>query len=979
MQLPESAINGALASVLTRMNQNWSVTAEPAGVIKDCAGSRVDILVEQFKNSRLVLQNELAPARTVEEVAVERLGKRFASDGSVISGAVALRTPASLNMCRTVEEAQDKLSTLELEYALFRLIPNSVGDSPTNVNRTPATPHKFLKGPIPALAEFLLNAGTGDFLFHESLQALDEGVEEAIEVLKAMTQTSDQLKSKLANILMQSFSDEGISQGLGIAATVVINATLFQQTLAVQYDNVMSLAQMRARGMLHQTGVINQGRKILEINYWPIYSIAVSVLEAIDEPYVASEFVQRLSATTQKLIDLEVATTHDLCGIVFQRFMTERKYLASFYTRPESARLLAHLAVPDLDWASPSVYSGFKFADYACGTGALVHGVYQRVSHLYEFAGGNPSSVHAHMMENNVTAADIVPSAAHLTATLLTSLFPHKTYRTSRVEVPDYGRIGDEDRVCLGSLELLAEEQEYFSTLFPNPSDGKVIGPEGEAELSYQLTAIPKSQDLVIMNPPYTRSMSDWIDGAHGTWKPFNALGNSEETQALMRSRERELTANVDCYNGYQSMPSAFCGVADRMLKEEGTFAFVLPMTSLQGCSWHKFRTMLAQNYLNVVAVSIAKRKAIDCSWSADTDLAEVLIVGRKNGSNDQNSDRKPRGTLVTLGERPPNSMMATEYAQAIKSAVGARSHLTRTLEDGPFGGTPLTVGDEVIGELLSVPMSDVSWNELGIRDLSLAQFVHQLSKGTLWFPGSRRPISDEIAIERIESFATVGYADNNIANNTRAAYQRIPVSQNPDFPMVWKKESSKQRSLVVDPDQEGRIKTEREDLAFRIWDRRSCSLIAREVSFPSQSLVTAYASTSVIGGRAWPNVQLKSPAHEKAFVLWGNSTLGLISFWYYSSRQQVTRGMVTVTDIAELPWFDPTSLSSDQLAEVEELFQDLQERKFKAVGAADEDDARIELDQRLLVDILRLPKAILEPLARLRSKWCSEPSVAPN
>ena len=304
---------------------------------------------------------------------------------------------------------------------------------------------------------------------------------------------------------------------------------------------------------------------------------------------------------------------------------------------------------------------------------------------------------------------------------------------------------------------------------------------------------------------------------------------------------------------------------------------------------------------------------------------------------------------------RPLNNMLAAEYAQAIKATT--RKQPIRALEDGPYGGTPLIVGGELVGELLSVPVSERSWHTLGIRDFSLAQFAHQLALGKLWFPRNKTPHSARLSIELIKNFAKVGYADNNIANNQTAAYQRIDLTDDPNFPMVWKNVSGRQRSLIFNPDQEGRVKNGREDLAFRIWERRSNSLVAREVSFASQSLISGYASEPVIGGRAWPNVQLDDSAQEKAFVLWGNSTLGMISYWYNSSRQQVKRGMVTVTDIGQLPWLDVTTLSSTQLNAAEVLFDELKTKRFEPVGKACDDETRKELDRRLLVEVLGLPQ----------------------
>ena len=93
-------------------------------------------------------------------------------------------------------------------------------------------------------------------------------------------------------------------------------------------------------------------------------------------------------------------------------------------------------------------------------------------------------------------------------------------------------------------------------------------------------------------------------------------------------------------------MPSAFCGVADRMLKDGGTFAFVLPMTSLQGVSWRKFRAMLAERYNEIMVINISAGKATECAWSADTALAEVLIIATKNGSKDEKLGTSPRACL---------------------------------------------------------------------------------------------------------------------------------------------------------------------------------------------------------------------------------------------------------------------------------------------------------------------------------------------
>ncbi len=957
------------------MRVNWEATAELTGQIRENKSYQIDILVKSPGYGAVVIENEYEPARTVNSDARSRLGKTLNADGSLITQVVELVTPRSIRDCRTFEEVENQLHVVEFQYALLQVVEDHLDAETTHqrVERIPANEHSYLSGSIETLADFLANAGLSSIRLAESIRELDFGVKDSIGILSELAKSNEQLQVQIANLMMQAFSEEDLEQGLGIAVTVIINATLFQQRLSHHYTQVLSLAQMKANESLNQAGLIEQWKIILKINYWPVFSVAISVMYAIADPWVAARFVSRLFSVTQKLLELGIVYTHDLCGVVFQRFMTERKHLASFYTRPESATLLAYLAIPERTWQDEKVYRSFKFADFACGTGALVYSVYRRIAFLCEYQGGDPQRHHAHMMENNITAADIVPSAAHLTATLMSSTYPEKTYSDSRIVVPSYGLSDDGKEVNLGSLELLAEEGS-FSTVFPNAEDTIVLGPKEATGLPYSLLVSPGSQDLVIMNPPFTRAMSDWIDSAHGSWKPFKALGNTLETQQRMRAREKFITRNIDCYNGYQSMPSAFCGIADHLLKDDGMFAFVLPSTSLQGISWRGFRAMLSSRYGDILVVSIAGKTAADSAWSADTKLAEVLIVARKQSLKERTKRHNAWIVLVNLLARPANAMLAAQLAARIRRIIN-RENL-QSISSAPRGGTILEIGGEPVGELISIPRSEEPWPDVGIRDFSIAQCARHLAAGTLWFPTRKRPATLKLPIRKLGAFATIGFADNNVANNQRAAFRRTRVGQAATFPMIWQNSSCNQRNMLLAPDQEGRVIQGRDELAFRIWARRSRSLIAREVAWKSQALVTGYAETEVIGGRGWPNIQFKEANHEKAFVLWGNSTLGAIQYWYRSSRQQVRRSIVTVSSIAELPWLDPTALSDVQLTKIDQIFKDLKLQTLQPLNQMCNDVVRKELDHRLLGDVLGMSERLLGSVAALRKKFCSEPAI---
>ncbi len=193
---------------------------------------------------------------------------------------------------------------------------------------------------------------------------------------------------------------------------------------------------------------------------------------------------------------------------------------------------------------------------------------------------------------------------------------------------------------------------------------------------------------------------------------------------------------------------------------------------------------------------------------------------------------------------------------------------------------------------------------------------------------------------------------------------------------MLWNHDAELETKLIVEPDSEGRVKLGRESRATEIWSTRSQAHHNRDFRFNSQPLGVAFTERASIGGRSWPNVKFIKPAQEMAYSLWGNSTLGLICYWYHSSRQHAGRGSIPITALRTMPTLDVTKLSDDQLNTAQAIFEDMKERTFLPANEAWRDCSRNELDRRVLVDLLELPESVLEPLELLRLKWCSEPSV---
>ena len=117
---------------------------------------------------------------------------------------------------------------------------------------------------------------------------------------------------------------------------------------------------------------------------------------------------------------LGAVETGDLAGQMFGRLISDRKFLATFYTLPASAMLLAEFAVGrlDHDFGSRPDVAGLRLADLACGTGALLSAAYRSVAARYRRSGGDDAALHAEMMENRTSATISAASALRSSGSL---------------------------------------------------------------------------------------------------------------------------------------------------------------------------------------------------------------------------------------------------------------------------------------------------------------------------------------------------------------------------------------------------------------------------------------------------------------------------------------------------------------------------------------------------------------------------------
>ena len=961
MPIIENQLNGRIATLLGNLDRLWTVRGENTGAFAGTTATP-DILITQENGAPLVIENEYLPAYSVENEAAGRLGASLDFSATGASGevraAIALRSPNDLHDCANLNQVDRLLrGSIRLEYALLS------GADRDNYARFPEA--GFIAGDLRDLAAFVEQASIPLDAVERGADILERGIDEAAGILREAAELREDTKGAIEQHLKQEYS----SQTLRMAAAIMINALVYHQNLAGQHG-VLSPTQLEhGPAGLTEANVLAEWRKILQVNYWSIFHIASELLVSINPPYVARRAVRSMVNIAAGLTNLQGAYSSDIVGIVFQKLIADRKFLATFYTKPESATLLAHLAIPDNGrWADPERVRDFRIADYACGTGTLLHTAYRRVNRLHRLSGGDPAQLHGYMMENSLTACDVLPSAVHLTASMLSSSYPLQDYESTRTIVTEYGRT-ENGGVSIGSLDLL-NGRTAIRALIPVTRGTTVTG-TGEVPAQLNVDMPVASQDLVIMNPPFTRPGSDWEgeERASDYVRQFRGLSNDLDTQRRMSDAARRY-AQGTCAHGYAGLASYFVALADKMIRDDGTLALVLPITAMQGTSWSKVRELLRRNYGDVTVITIATAHPYDQSFSADTGMAETLLVRRKSPSA-----RRKRGWFVSLRQRPRNEMEASEIARAVAGLLENAG--LRTLEDGPYGCNPLVIGTSIVGEVLDVPLEDDPWSVIGLKDCIVAQAAFQLAQGRVWLPQMREQDAPSIPATTVAQICRVGLHDANIVGNgAQAAFTRTPHRVAASFPMLWGHDATREQRMIVDPDSEGRVRVGKEDRAHDIWDTRSHAHHNRDFRFNSQPLGVAFTERQTIGGRAWPSVQFDTRTQEIACTLWGNTTLGLLLYWWHSGRQQAGRGRMPITAIRTMPTLDVTQLTAEQLAIAEAIFEGMRDAEFLPANEAWRDGSRKELDRRVLTELLGLPESILEPLDLLRLKWCSEPSV---
>ena len=343
----EQTVNVALGEVLSGMRRSWRVLDERTGGVL-VEGGRPDVLVLDASDWPVVIEAELANHQGAEQDAIARLGKRPTGGEHAIETAIALVYPPELHEQRGEALREAIRTTDALEYALY----THVRDDERGPERLPES--GWLRGSVIELAMLVHRAATPSRRVEALADVLEGGINDAADRFSTLhSQFGEGRGAQIAEVLEQI--DDSAGQTRRMAMTVFLNALIFHEALAQAGFEIEAGGRSRAVQSidvffaleLRRDDLLREWDAILHRNYWPIFGIARRLLDPTIMPIkTASDVLQPLWFTSRRLVEGGVTRSHDLTGTIFQRLIADRKFLATYYTRPEAAALLAALALP---------------------------------------------------------------------------------------------------------------------------------------------------------------------------------------------------------------------------------------------------------------------------------------------------------------------------------------------------------------------------------------------------------------------------------------------------------------------------------------------------------------------------------------------------------------------------------------------------------------------------------------------------------
>lgn len=942
--LHEQSFNLQLAQVLRESNIRWR--SEPDVVQPERTGThgRVDIRVVDTRMPTVAI--ECAYGGDNEKDAQSRLDK-----DPTLNTAVAVAIPRAFQSFTENEALAALRAGQQLRYAILQR-------ETTGTHRFPMTGYIF--GTAADLATLIqLTSAT-----KQKIEQVASTVAGYVD--QAATFLSVGFKPNAVEMIAGGIENHTVLSSIRTVAILWLDAFLVQSHLHANATSVegVPVEVIPAEGFA--TGqVIRAWRHIQSLNWASVFEPAVEALirSAEESRRTTARALEHLIRAADEVESSKLGMHLEVGAELFPRILEDRKEVAAFYTTPATAELLCTLLIrreDPHDWSDCGVLRDLRIADLACGTGTLVRAAYRRIRTFLEVSGASEadlSVLHKDAMEYAITAADISPIAAHLTNSSMAMMGHGEPYTHTNIGWVSVGEsvAQREAEKTAGSLEFLAKDDlvDMFSNL------GHTAG--GEKAEAHPIRVERNSLDYVVMNPPYSRT--------RGGQSAFDLAGLTTEQRTQCQKRWATLLKNHSAKKT-AGMAASFLCLAREKVKPGGRIGFVLPLSAAFDKSWGTTREMILSDFKDIVAVTRGGRDDKE-SLSADTHLAEMLLVATRQGLDERPADRIVK--CVVLTRMPVRIGEAGEYARSIESALVTDVRNRK----------PVFIGDEEVGRIVdfSVEEAEEPWSHLGVLNPDLAIASRTVAQGVLTdIFGSEFQFSIKMSTlgEVFRIGPTHHLIGHPLGSEPIGGYTFFEITRpaeriGPDR-ALWRADAERQRTLETDPTHRGVVYNE--ERAENVRDTSGTLHYARGIQWTSQALVAASTRYPVYGGSAWTTLIHSDERIKAAFAIWANSTLGLITHWTKGGRTQRGRSRMQVAAIARVPCPNFNELEPDAIEAALSRFRALRDKPLRPTCEAHVDEVRHQLDVAV-VEMLELPREkALTAISHLRNWWCAEPTV---
>ncbi len=716
-------------------------------------------------------------------------------------------------------------------------------------------------------------------------------------------------------------SESTVADLLRISNFVLLNTLVFHEVLHNQRAEIKSLNSIHAdlqRQLLRQWDFIEN-----EIDYAPIFRLAKQVLSAYPSSPQTEAALAKLKDLALSTVSSGVHLRHDLMGRIYHKLLlrTTGGYYATYYTSIPAAVLLSDLQLktlnPSWNFADLGFVSEFRLIDPACGSGTLLSSSYSAIRDKFIIDHANTTSdelagLHRAMLEDVVSGFDVLDYATHLSLTTLALHNPLAPFSNSNIFTLPNG-VGGEGKVYLGSLDSLDPQGTLQPRRWGVQED---LRPSSEGEVYQPILLESSSFDVVVMNPPFSRSAN-----------PNLKFGYADpDVRKKMGNRLKRITKELRLEGiGVAGLGAHFMALGDRLLRPNGRIGVVIPRSILAGVSWGKIRSIFEDSYEIEYVVSNFDPSAIGSmkgwGWSENTDLGEVLVIARKEER--LGTDRKT--LFVNVVESPANEVESLLFGQLVRRE---RSNLRKTLLENTWA--ELASDEGLKGYCYWVNHSDLrpNWHlpclfanpELNRFAMRTYHNPKLLKLGSLLSSSGRdiAMVKKHFAKSTTTTTYAILYGHQSSMNTILLPKENIGFGR----PKSGKKSAELHRNHA------------------------SSFLIAERPHTNSENLLAVEVPTKVLATAFW-EVKLSDPRFNRLLLLWLNSTFGFVLTLGSGSNSRGSIFKVKQDHLRDIPVPDPADVSLDEVAD---LYNSVRSKPFHRFAdefalAANNEGVRREID----------------------------------